>query len=401
MISERGKNTPKSSIRKLMHYADKARKEGVYVYHLNIGQPDIKTPKVILNGIRNFDEEILAYSPSQGIPELREAITEYLNEDFSLKINPDEVFITTGGSEGILFTLLAVLNYGEEILTPEPFYSNYGPFVSIAGCKLIPIETSMENGFHLPSSQKIKSLITPKTKAILVCSPNNPTGTLLTDEEMKMLVDIAFENNLWIFSDETYREIVFEGKAPKTFLQFEKAIDRIVVIDSISKKFSACGARIGYVVTKNKELYDILLKFGMARLCAPTVEQYAAIKGFRERKNIIPEIVKEYEHRRNVAFEEIGEIEGVIYRKTEGAFYTIVKLPVENAEEFIIWMLTSFRRDGKTTMITPADGCYTFPSKGINEARIAFVLNEKDLRDALRILREGLYEFNNKYKKIG
>jgi aspartate aminotransferase len=401
MISERGKNTPKSSIRKLIHYADKARAEGVQVYHLNIGQPDIKTPEVVLNAIRNFNEDILAYSPSQGIAELREAIADYLNEDFSLEVDSDEVFVTTGGSEGVLFIMLATLNPADEVLTPEPFYSNYGPFVSIVGCKLKAIPTSMDNGFHLPSKEVIESLITEKTRAILVCSPNNPTGTVLTQGEMKTIVDIALEKNLWLLSDETYREIVFDGRKPHTFLEFEAAAEKIIVADSISKKFSACGARIGYVVTRNKKLYDVLLKFGMARLCAPTIEQHAALAGFINRKSFMTDMVKEYEHRRNIAFRELEKTKGIVSRKTEGAFYTIVKLPVENSEEFIKWMLTDFRKDGKTTMITPADGCYVKPSQGINEARIAFVLNEEHLRDALDILREGLYAFNDKHKEAG
>jgi aspartate aminotransferase len=401
MISERGKKTPKSAIRKLMHHADKARSEGVHVYHLNIGQPDINTPRVVLDAIRNFNEDVLAYNPSQGIPELREAIADYLNEDFSLRIHPDEVFITTGGSEGLLFVMLATLNPGDEILTPEPFYSNYGPFASISGCKLKPIETSIDNGFHLPSSKIIESLITEKTRAILICSPNNPTGTVLTQEEREIIVDIALRKDLWLLSDETYREIVFDGRTPHSFLEFEDATGRIIVADSISKKFSACGARIGYVVTRNKDLYEVLLKFGMARLCAPTIEQYAALAGFRNRKDFMNDMVKEYEHRRNIAFRELEKTGNILSRKTEGAFYTIVKLPIENSEEFIRWMLTDFRVDGKTTMITPADGCYTVSSKGINEARIAFVLNEDHLRDALDILMEGLDVFNNKNKKTG
>jgi aspartate aminotransferase len=401
VISERGKKTPKSSIRKLIHYADKARSEGVHVYHLNIGQPDIKTPRVVLDAIRNFNEDILAYNPSQGIPELREAIAGYLNEDFSLRIHPDEVFITTGGSEAILFLMLATLNPGDEILTPEPFYSNYNPFVSISGCKLKPIKTSMDNGFHLPPKEVIESLITEKTRAILICSPNNPTGTVLTREEMKTIVDVALNKDLWLLSDETYREIVFDGRTPQTFLEFEDPSGKIIVADSISKKFSACGARIGYVVTRNKDLYEVLLKFGMARLCAPTIEQYAALAGFINRKSFMSDMVKEYEHRRNVAFRELEKTKGIISRKTEGAFYTIVKLPVKNSEEFIKWMLTDFRKDGKTTMITPADGCYAMSTKGVNEARIAFVLREEHLRDALDILREGVNVFNNKRKKTG
>ncbi len=396
MISNKGKSIPISPIRKLIPYADEAKSRGIHVYHLNIGQPDVKTPDLIFDSIRNFNQEVLSYGPSQGTPILREAIAKYLNDDFSLDVGMEDVLITTGGSEAVLFLMLATLNPGDEILIPEPFYANYNSIICIVGANIAPITTSVEDGFHLPPREKIESLITDKTKALLVCSPNNPTGTVLRSDEMKMAVDIAVDNDLWLFSDEVYREIIFDGKERFSFLSFKSAQDRIAVADSISKRFSCCGARIGFVVTKNKELYKTLLRFGMARLCPPTIEQYGARAGFERRHEFLEDMVGEYEHRRNVIYEEIQKIEGVFTLKPEGAFYTVVKLPVEDSEEFIRWMLTSFSKDGKTTMLAPASGFYGTPGKGKNEARIAYVLKEDDLRSAMKILREGLYAFKSK-----
>lgn len=396
MISNRGKTIPKSPIRKLIPYADEAKARGVHVYHLNIGQPDVKTPDLIFDPIRDFKQEVLKYGPSQGILMLRKAIANYLNEDYSLTIEPDDVFISTGGSEAVLFLMLATLNPGDEILVPEPFYANYNSIATIGDVNIVPITTSVEDGFHLPTRDKIESLITDKTKAILICTPNNPTGTVLTSNEKEMIVKIVEDNNLWLFSDEVYREFVFDGGQCSSFLEFHNARDRIVVADSISKRFSCCGARIGFIVTKNKELYETVLKFGMARLCPPTIEQYGATAGFEHRHEFLSDMIKEYEHRRNVVYEEIQKIDGVFTSKPEGAFYTVIKLPVEDSEEFVRWMLTDFEKDGKTTMLAPAAGFYKTPGKGKDEARIAYVLKEDDLRDAMNILKEGLHAFKSK-----
>ncbi len=396
MISNKGKTIPQSPIRKLIPYADEAKTRGIHVYHLNIGQPDVKTPDLIFDPIRNFEQKVLSYGPSQGIPMLREAIAHYLNEDYSLNIEPGDVFITTGGSEAVLFLMLSTLNPGDGIIIPEPFYANYNSIACIVGVNIVPVTTSVEDGFHLPPKEKIESLITDKTKAILVCTPNNPTGTVLRCNEMEMIVDIALRNDLWLFSDEVYREFVFDGKECSSFLSFESVQDRIAIADSISKRFSCCGARIGFVVTKNKELYKSLLKFGMARLCPPTIEQYGASAGFNRRHEFLKDMMKEYEHRRDVVYEEIQAIEGAFTLKPEGAFYTVVKLPVLDSEEFVRWMLTDFEKDGKTVMLAPAAGFYRTPGKGKDEARIAYVLKEDDLRDAMNILKEGLHAFRNK-----
>lgn len=391
MLSQKGRNLPKSPIRKLIPYADEAKKRGITVHHLNIGQPDVKTPEVIFDRIRNFEQEVLSYGPSQGIPQLREAIADYLNEDYSLDVEPDDVFITTGGSEAVLFLMLAILDPGDEILIPEPFYANYNSLSAVAGVKVVPVTTQVEDGFHLPGRDAIESKITDRTKAMMICTPNNPTGTVLEEEEMKMLVDISVDNDLWLLADEVYREFVFDGRKPASFLQFGgKAREKIVIADSISKRFSCCGARIGFIITRNQELYDAIMRFGMARLCPPTIEQYGATAGFKNRHSFIDDMIGEYEYRRDVVYEEIQEIDGMFTLKPEGAFYTVVKLPVSDSEDFVRWMLTDFNLNGKTTMIAPASGFYATPGKGKDEARIAYVLEEDNLREAMRILKSGL-----------
>jgi aspartate aminotransferase len=399
MISERGKTIPESPIRKLIPYSDEAKKRGIHVYHLNIGQPDVKTPDLIFDPIRNFEQEVLSYGPSQGTLILREAISNYFNEDYSLEIEPDNIYITTGGSEAVLFLMLATLNPGDDLVIPEPFYANYNSIACIAGINIVPITTSVKDGFHLPSKETIEGVITDKTKALLICTPNNPTGTVLRKDEMDMVVDIARKNNIWLFADEVYREFVFDGRECSSFLSYKKEHERIVIADSISKRFSCCGARIGFIATKSKELYKAIAKFGMARLCSPTIEQYGAAAGYKRRNEFLKNMLREYEHRRNVVYEELQAIEGVFTLKSEGAFYTIVKLPIEDSEEFVRWMLTDFNIDGKTVMIAPAAGFYRTPGKGRDEARIAYVLNEDKLRDAISILREGLHAFKNKNKK--
>lgn len=396
MISEKGKNLPESPIRKLIPFADEAKKRGVHVYHLNIGQPDIKTPDFMFDPIRNFKQEVLPYGPSQGLPMLRSEIASYLNEDYSLDIEPDEVFITTGGSEAVLFTMLSTLNPGDEILIPEPFYANYSSIAAMVGVNIVPITTNVKEGFHLPERKEIESLIGEKTRVLLICTPNNPTGTVLTEDELKMVIEICRDNDLWLLSDEVYREFVFDDRERTSVMKYSGNSDKVVILDSISKRFSACGARIGFIVTRSKELYKSILRFGMARLCPPTVEQYGATSAFSNRGKFLDEMVAEYEHRRDVVFEEIQKMDGVFTTKPEGAFYTVVKLPVDDSEDFVKWMLTSFNVDGKTTMLAPAGGFYKSEGKGQDEARLAYVLKEEDLKDALRILREGLNEYNSK-----
>lgn len=391
-ISQRGIEMPASPIRRLAPYANKAKEKGIKVYHLNIGDPDIPTPHEVFQGYKNFKEKVLPYGPSEGLPFLRNAIVEYFKR-YQIDLTPDNIFITTGGSEAILFSILSICDYGDEIIVPEPFYTNYNGFAKIAGVKLVPITLKVEDNFHIKDTNIIKHYITTKTKAILICSPNNPTGTVYTFNEIKGIIDIALEYDIYVISDEVYREFTFDKRKHISVLQFKEAQERVIVVDSISKRFSACGARIGFIVTRNRDLWCTILKFGQARLCPPTFEQYAAAEGFKKIDTFMDNIVKEYEKRRNVVFEELRKIEGVVSLKPEGAFYNIVKLPVDDAEEFIKWMLTDFNVDGKTTMLAPASGFYSTPNTGLNEARIAYVLNENNLRDSLMILKAGLEKY--------
>ena len=391
-ISQRGLSMPASPIRRLIPYANKAKENGIKVYHLNIGDPDVPTPKVILKAIKGFREKVLPYGPSEGLKELREAIADYFG-DYGIKIEPDNVFITTGGSEAVLFAMSAIGDTGDEIIVPEPFYTNYNGFANMAGLKIKPLTLHVENGFHLPPKEEIRHLITDKTKGILICSPNNPTGTIYSREEVQTIIDLALEYDLWVLSDEVYREFVFDGKKHTSVLEFMEASERTIVMDSISKRFSCCGARIGFIVTRNREMWNTFLKFGQARLCPPTIEQMGAIAGFRHWKEFMPDIIDEYRRRRDVVYEELQKIEGVFTFRPEGAFYTVVKLPVKDAEDFIKWMLTDFNIKGKTTMLAPASGFYATEGQGMDEARIAYVLNEDKLRDAMYILGKGLEEY--------
>ncbi len=393
-ISRRGAAMPASPIRKLVPYANEAKKKGIHVYHLNIGQPDIATPPVIFNAIAEYanTEKVLPYGPSDGLPELKEAISDYL-KGYDIDVAPDEVFVTTAGSEAIVFSMMAVADPGDEFIVFEPFYTNYNGFARMADVKLVPVTTSVEEGFHLPPREAIESKITEHTRGIILCNPNNPTGTVYTRDEVDMVMQIAKEHDLFVLSDEVYREFTFDGRKHTSALSFASEADRVIVMDSISKRFSACGARIGYIISKNRGVLETLLKFGQARLCPPTIEQVGAVAGFRHISEFMSDMIAEYERRRDAVYEELMKIPGVFTRKPEGAFYTVVRLPVENAEEFAIFMLKDFNIDGKTTMVAPANGFYATEGKGQDEIRIAYVLEVEQLRDAIRILGEGLKAF--------
>lgn len=394
-ISERVINMQESPIRKLLSYSDDAKSRGIKVYHLNIGQPDIPTPNYIYDAIKNYSEHVLAYGPSQGLKVARETVAEYLSE-MGYDVNPNEVFITTGGSEAIIFAMMTVADYGDEIIIPEPFYTNYNGFASMAGLKVVPLLTKVETGFHLPDEEEFEKLITPKTKAILICTPNNPTGTIFRREEMEMVVRIAKRHNLFILSDEVYREFVFDNNKHTSILEIEGTQENAIMLDSISKRFSACGARIGYLVSKNKNILNGVLKLGQARLCPPTIEQIGMIEGYKHMKSFMNEMIEEYQKRRDVVYENLMKVEGVFTRKPEGAFYVVVKLPVDDADNFAKWMLTDFQVDGKTVMVAPANGFYASFDKGKDEIRIAYVLNTKELEDAIRILSLGIKEYNRR-----
>ncbi len=394
-VSNRAVLMPESPIRKLAPYAAEAKKRGIEIYHLNIGQPDIHTPKPIFEAIKNFSSDILPYGPSQGLIDLRKTIAEYFTR-YNIDVEPDNVFITTGGSEAIIFTFMVACDVGDEVLIPEPFYTNYNGFAEMAGVSIIPLSTTVLNGFRCPSREEIESKITRRTKAILVCSPNNPTGTVYSREELEMVASIARKYNMFILSDEVYREFTFDNITHTSILHLMDVDDRAVIMDSISKRFSACGARIGFLVSKNKNFIKSVLKLGQARLCPPTIEQYGAIAGFKMIDNFISDMRRKYEKRRDIVFEELNKIEGVYAQKPEGAFYTVTRIPVDDAEDFTKWMLTEFNVDKKTTMVAPANGFYATKGKGKDEVRIAFVLKDEDLRDAIKILKMGIEEYKSR-----
>jgi len=394
-ISKRGQEIQPSPIRKLKPYADKAIERGIHVYFINIGQPDIPTPQPILDAIRGYDEKVLSYGPAQGLLELRQAIADYFTS-YNIPLTSENVIITIGGSEAIHFSFCVVADPGDEIIIPEPFYTNYNGFASFANVKIVPLTLRIEDGFRLPPKEEIESRITSKTRAILLCSPNNPTGTVYTPEELERVISIVEEHDLFLIGDEVYKEFVYEGNTHKSILEYEEVKDRVIVVDSISKRFSSCGARVGAVVTRNEELYQSLLKFAQARLCPPSVEQKAALAAYRMGLDYFQPVREEYEKRRDILFEGLKDIPGIVIHKPQGAFYIIVRLPIKDAEHFVKWMLTDFFLDKKTVMVAPAQGFYCSPGKGKDEVRIAYVLKEEDLRQAIDVFKEGL----NKYISV-
>lgn len=388
-LSNRITSMQESPIRKLVPIAEKAKKNGKKVYHLNIGQPDIKTPKFFFDAVKNFDEEVLAYSFSQGIPELINSFTKYYN-DYGIDFKPEDILITNGGSEAILFTLLAVCDDGDEVLIPEPFYTNYNGFGREIGVKVKPITTKAEDGFHLPKKEEIEKLISPKTKAILLSNPGNPTGAIYTKEEVYMLGDIAKENDLFIVADEVYREFIYDGFDYISFGEVAEIEDRVVITDSISKRYSACGARIGCIASKNKTLIKQILKLCQGRLCVPTIEQVGAAALTNVTKDYFDKVVAEYKNRRDVVYNALKQMDGVLCEKPHGAFYIIAKLPVDDAEKFVVWLLEEFDLDNETVMFAPAEGFYATEGLGRDEVRMSYVLKEEDLKRAMEILAEGL-----------
>ena len=394
-ISNRGQKIQPSPIRKLKPYADQAQERGIHVYFINIGQPDIPTPQPILDAFHSFDEKVLSYGPAQGFLELRQAIADYF-VSYNIPLDSENVIITLGGSEAIHFSFCVVADPGNEIIIPEPFYTNYNGYASYADVKISPLTLSVEDGFRLPPAEEIEARITPKTRAILLCSPNNPTGTVYTPEELERVISIVKKHDLFLIGDEVYKEFVYDGGTHKSLLEYEEVKDRVIVVDSISKRFSSCGARIGAVVTRNKELYQSLLMFAQARLCPPTVEQKAALAAYRMGLDYFQPVKEEYERRRDVLYEGLKDIPGIVIQKPQGAFYIIVRLPVKDAEHFVLWMLRDFHFEKETVMVAPAQGFYCTPGKGKDEVRIAYVLKEQDLRRAIVVFKEGL----NKYLSI-
>ena len=391
-FSKRLSSMQESPIRKLAPFATAAKAEGVKVYHLNIGQPDIITPIGFFDAVKNFDKKVLEYAGSQGIPELIEAIRKYYTT-YDMNFANEDIIITNGGSEALLFSFMAACDPGDNILIPEPFYTNYNGFAQCLNINVKSVTTVAENGFHLPSKDEILAKIDDKTSAILVVNPGNPTGCVYTKEEVRMIADIAKEKDLWIIADEVYREFVYEGLQYTSFGNMKDVEDRVIIIDSVSKRYSACGARIGSIACKNKKFMAEVMKVCQGRLCVATIEQLGAAALYDTPASYFKEVNDEYRKRRDVLYEELMKADGVICEKPMGAFYIVAKLPVENAEDFVAWTLKEFRRDNETVMCTPAEGFYSTPGLGKNEVRLAYVLKEEELRRAGQLLKEALEEY--------
>lgn len=392
-ISNKGIAMPQSPIRKLVPYAEDAKKRGTKVYHLNIGQPDIKTPKVALDAIKNNDIEVLAYSRSEGSEEYRTKIAAYYAKN-DIYVSANDIIVTTGGSEALLFTFGSIMDAGDEVIIPEPFYANYNGFSTASGVKVVPVISKMEDNFALPPIEEFEKLITPKTKAILICNPGNPTGYLYSKEEIQKLAAIVKEHDLFLIADEVYREFAYDGLEHYSVMQEAGLEENAIVIDSVSKRYSMCGARIGCIVSKNKEFMATALKFAQARLSPPTYAQIASEAALDTPQSYFDDVIEEYVERRNTLVSELQKIEGVRVANPKGAFYCIAELPVESADDFAQWLLEKFDLNGETIMVAPAAGFYSTPGIGLNQVRIAYVLNKKDLITSVKILKEALVQYN-------
>lgn len=388
-ISQKAIDMPASPIRKLVPYSEKAKKEGKTVYHLNIGQPDIETPQVALDAVKNMDRRVIEYSHSAGFESYRNKLSAFYQRT-GLPVNPEDIIITTGGSEALIFGFMTTCNPGDEVIIPEPFYANYNGFAITAGLNVVPVASSIESGFALPPVEEFEKKITPKTKAIVICNPGNPTGYLYTKEELEKLRDIVRKHDLFLFADEVYREFCYDGAKPFSVLNLEGIEQNVIMIDSVSKRYSMCGARIGALVSKNKEVMSAALKFGQARLSPPTIDQIASEAALDTPQSYFDDVVAEYVQRRDITVDGLNSIPGVFCPKPSGAFYCVARFPVDDAEKFCQWLLEEFSYEGQTVMMAPANGFYSTPGAGKNEARIAYVLNRDSLRKAVKCLEEAL-----------
>jgi len=388
-ISERGIIMPASPIRKLVPYAEAAKKRGIKVFHLNIGQPDIKTPDVALQAIRNFKETTVAYSHSAGNESYRKGLAKYY-QGIGINVNHEEIIITTGGSEAISFAMLTCMNPGDEVIIPEPFYTNYNGFAQAAGVVVTPITSYITDGFSLPPMSEFEKAITPRTKAIMICNPNNPTGCLYSRHELEQLREIVLKHDLYLFADEVYREFCYDGIEHASVMHLTGLDNNVILIDSVSKRYSECGVRIGALVTKNKNVISTALKYAQARLSPPSLGQVAGEASLETPATYFKEVYDEYIARRNYVIEALNRIEGVFAPMPKGAFYSIISLPVNDADNFCQWLLESFNYKGETVMLAPASGFYATPGLGRNEARIAYVLKIDDLKSAVKCLEEAL-----------
>nr|AIA15839.1 Aminotransferase class I and II [uncultured bacterium] len=388
-LSNRAVNMPASPIRKLVPLADEAKRRGVHIYHLNIGQPDIETPSCMLARLGTIEDRVLAYTPSVGTPEFLAAMQHYYAAQ-GIPLDTKQIIATTGGSEALLFSFMACANPGDEAIVPEPFYANYLAFAQMSGVKLVPLATSVENGFHLPPIEAWKAAITERTRFIVLCNPNNPTGTVYEEHELRMVLELCREHSLYLVADEVYREFVYDGRRAMSALAFPEFSQHVIVADSLSKRYSACGIRLGVFVTRNLELYDAAYRMAQGRLSAPGIAQMIAAAATQLGPEYTDNVITEYQKRRDVLYEGLSTIPGVFLRRPEGAFYFVARLPVADADAFARWLLTDFSHDGATVMVAPASGFYATPGGGKDMVRIAYVLNEHDLRKSVEILRLAL-----------
>jgi len=388
-ISLKGKTMPASPIRKLVPFSEEAKKRGVKVYHLNIGQPDIETPENVLNKIRNINLKVLEYSHSAGMISYRKKLVDYYRKH-DIEVTPEEMIVTTGGSEAILFAMNSCLDPGDEIIIPEPFYANYNGFSVTSGVIVKPIDSTIETGFALPPMRAFEEAITVKTKAIMICNPNNPTGYLYSKQELELLKEIVKKHDLFLFSDEVYREFVYDGKKHYSVMNLKGIEQHVILLDSISKRYSACGARIGVLISKNKEVIATAMKFAQARLSPPTFGQIAGEEAINTPDSYFKEVLKEYHKRRNIVVESINKMEGCFCPNPGGAFYAVAKLPIDDSDKFCQWLLEDFNCQGETVMLAPATGFYSTKGRGLDEVRISYVLNVNDLHSAMKCLSEAL-----------
>ena len=392
-ISNKGKLMPESPIRKLVPYSEIAKKKGHKVYHLNIGQPDVKTPEVAMNAVKNIDLTILEYSHSAGNESYRKKLSAYYTNQ-GIPVNIEDIIITTGGSEALMFAMGSTMDQGDEIIIPEPFYANYNGFSTASGVTVVPVISTIETSFALPAVADFEKLITPKTKAILICNPGNPTGYLYSKEEIMQLAALVKKHDLFLISDEVYREFTYDGDIHYSVMNVPGLEEHAIMIDSVSKRYSMCGARIGCIVSKNKEVMTTAMKFAQARLSPPTIEQIASEAALDTPQSYFDEVISEYRERRDTLIEELNKIEGVLVSKPKGAFYCIAQLPIDNADAFAQWLLESYDLNGETVMVAPAAGFYSTPGMGLNQVRIAYVLKKQDLISAVRILKAAIPIYN-------
>lgn len=394
-VSLKGQQMPESPIRKLVPYAEIAKKKGHKVYHLNIGQPDIKTPEVALNAVKNADISVLEYSHSAGFESYRNKLSQYYRKH-GLPIDTADIIITTGGSEALLFAMGSTMDTDDEIIIPEPFYANYNGFSTASGVKVVPVISTIDTGFALPPISDFEKLITPKTKAILICNPGNPTGYLYSKEEIMQLAELVKKHDLFLIADEVYREFTYDGDKHYSVMNIEGLEENAIMIDSVSKRYSMCGARIGCIVSKNKEVMTTAMKFAQARLSPPTFAQIASEAALETPQSYFDDVITEYKDRRDTLIAELNKIEGVTVATPKGAFYCIAKLPIKNADDFAQWLLESYDLNGETVMVAPAAGFYSTPNVGLDEVRIAYVLKKEDLIQSVKILKEALHAYNNR-----